>query len=238
MFMTFDHVAIDYTLRFTSAFHCGTGLSRLLLDRTVRRDVEGNLLIPGSTLKGALRHRCEQLATLFDISAPSPHDEQAALNEYNSPNILSYLFGSRVQPGGLWFDDLKLSDADRHSSFKGLQTSERTQVSLSRMTGTAKRQLLFSSEFGTSNLAFCGDISGFLPHQPFDETLPSYPLLILLWAGLKSLERIGGNKSTGMGHCSITIDNFKVGDHTYSEQDQQEWTEALELLSDFAAEQL
>lgn len=54
-----DLVQIEYTLKFMTLFHCGTGIRAGLVDRTVRRDSAGYLYVPGSTFKGVLREHCE-----------------------------------------------------------------------------------------------------------------------------------------------------------------------------------
>ena len=53
-----------------------------------------------------------------------------------------------------------MPDADRSLLGRSLslQTSERTQVSLSRRTGAAKPRMLFSSELGLTDLRFEGEI--------------------------------------------------------------------------------
>ena len=60
---------------FETPFHLGTGLRRGLLDRSVCRDANDYLYIPGSTLKGVLREKCEQLARIFELPVVSPHNE-------------------------------------------------------------------------------------------------------------------------------------------------------------------
>jgi CRISPR/Cas system CMR subunit Cmr4 (Cas7 group RAMP superfamily) len=47
-----DRIHITYTLTFTTPFHCGTGLRSGLIDRTVVRDKDGYLYVPGSTITG------------------------------------------------------------------------------------------------------------------------------------------------------------------------------------------
>jgi CRISPR/Cas system CSM-associated protein Csm3 (group 7 of RAMP superfamily) len=225
-----DQIRLRYTLVFESSFHCGSGLSRLLIDRAVRRDADGYLFVPGSTVKGALRDRCEQLARLFGLTARSPHDERAALDEYEAPDLPTRLFGSRLRPGELCFDDLKMRSEDAESLRRSLslQTAERTQVSLSRRTGTAKPELLFSSEFGLAELRFEGEISGHVSDLPVDDqpTSPTYALLLLL-AGLMSLDRLGGNKSTGIGRCRIEIGTLQVNNEAC---DPGVWLERLDDL--------
>lgn len=48
-------------LRFEGSAHIGTGRSEGPIDRTVRRDAEGDPYVPGSALKGALRMTAERL---------------------------------------------------------------------------------------------------------------------------------------------------------------------------------
>src|SRR5690348_11103453 len=81
-----DRIHIAYDLTFATPFHCGTGIRVGLIDRTVVRDSEGYLYVPGSTFKGVLRERCEQLARLYEELdenmlelIASPHDEAVAL---------------------------------------------------------------------------------------------------------------------------------------------------------------
>jgi CRISPR/Cas system CSM-associated protein Csm3 (group 7 of RAMP superfamily) len=210
-----DRIKLTYALTFEAGFHCGSGLSRLLVDRAVRRDAKGYLIVPGSTVKGTLRDRCEQIAKLFGLIARSPHDEAEALKEYIAPDLLARLFGSRLRGGGLCFDDLTMAPEDRafFDATMSLQTSQRTQVSLSRRTGAARPEALFSSEFGFTGIRFNGEISGHISDLPLegDAECPTYGLLLLL-TGLISLDRVGGNKSTGLGRCrteiaSLTINN-------------------------------
>jgi CRISPR/Cas system CSM-associated protein Csm3 (group 7 of RAMP superfamily) len=239
-----NRIKLTYLLTFEAAFHFGTGLRRGLLNRTVRRDAEGFLFVPGSTFKGALRDRCEQLARLFGMNPSSPHDEPRAREEYARPDPLSYLFGSRLCPGELYFDDARMSaqgreffNPGRGKAFLALQTRERTQVSLSRRTGTAGEGLLFSSEFGIhdQDLHFEGEITGdvaYLPLDAQDDSLPTFPLLLLL-AGLHSLDRIGGGKSSGGGHCRLQVTTFQVDGTTPSIPGWLGW---LDWLGNWSAE--
>src|SRR6266566_678685 len=61
-----DRVQIDYTLAFETPFHFGTGTRIGLIDRTVVRDAEEYLYVPGSTIKGVVREHCEQLARFYE----------------------------------------------------------------------------------------------------------------------------------------------------------------------------
>ena len=251
-----DRLAISYQLSFEAPFHCGSGLPRGLLDRAVQRDARGLLFVPGSTLKGVLRERCEQLARLFGVTPVSPHDERAALEEFDSQQWMSRLFGSRLYPGSLCFDDA-LMVAEDQSIFRGggkqeadregpdaqpthlPQVTERTQVSLSRRTRTARPGFLFSSEYGLPGLRFAGEISGYLNDIPVDSEdarSPTYALLLLV-AGLLSIERLGGNRSAGAGRCRLEINSLDVGGVPMKVKDCLEQIEYLALLEYALAEE-
>src|SRR5437667_12848868 len=102
-----DRISIEYDLTFATQFHCGTGIREGLIDRTVVRDSERYLYIPGSTFKGVLRERCEQLARFYapDETArqfiDSPHNAEAALNGLGKhrPTMITRIFGSQNSHG-------------------------------------------------------------------------------------------------------------------------------------------
>lgn len=219
-----EHIQIEYELTFDSAFHFGTGLRGGLVHRLAARDADGFLYVPGSTLKGALRERCEQLAQLFNLNTISPHTEDRREANQRDPDIVTRIFGSRFTPGQLYFDDVQMAESTRalfetgknqdhlKHKFKAWQVERRTQVSLSRTTRTAQSGQLFTSEYGVSNLSFTGSIMGLLAGFPFDSydgSKGTYSLLLLL-AGLKSLDRLGGSKSSGAGQVECQLTNCEV----------------------------
>lgn len=105
-----DRIQLTYQLTFTTPFHFGTGLRVGLIDRTIIRDHNGYLYVPGSTIKGVLRERCEQLAHLYEELDPamdeaiaSPHDTKKALwtlSRVNQPTMITCIFGSHSSPDG------------------------------------------------------------------------------------------------------------------------------------------
>ena len=213
-----DFISIDYHIKFETPFHFGTGLRRNLLDRTVSRDANGYLYIPGSTLKGVLRERCEQIARLVGLRAVSPHDGQKAIAGFsNNIDIVDRIFGSRYKPGELYFDNATMVEEDQDffdttkKKYLHLQTEERTQTSISRVLGTVREQALFQSEFGIKELCFEGRIYGYLEGFHIENNIWSYSLLLLV-AGICANDRIGGNKSTGMGRYNCDIRKIKVND--------------------------
>jgi CRISPR/Cas system CSM-associated protein Csm3 (group 7 of RAMP superfamily) len=214
-------VVLNYQLRFINAFHCGTGLSNGLIDRSVSKDKDGYLYVPGSTIKGVLRENCEIIARLFDIPARQPHDESDALKAYNKADIdiVESIFGSRFKESTLFFDNAYMINKEFFDSqtinqkYLFMQVENRTQTSISRKTGTAKEGALYSSEFGISGLSFSGSIYGTLEgflNELSEEDLNSPYALFLLIAGINLTEKIGANRTNGMGRCKFLIENLLV----------------------------
>ena len=215
-----ERIAIDYQIIFQAPFHCGTGLPAGLIHRSVQRDAKGFLLVPGSTVKGAVRERCERLARMFGLMVTSPHAPEG-LDEFRPNSSPVYaLFGSRRQDGTLFFDDAKLNSESRDffrpqhaprlkAAYRRWQVQERTQVSLSRLTRTARPGALFTREYGIRGLAFDGRIYGVVE----DLSLPGQEstfALVLLVAGLLMVDCLGGGRSTGAGRCAVSISSVRV----------------------------
>ena len=249
-----DRLKIDYNLTFATPFHCGTGIREGLIDRTVVRDDGGYLYVPGSTIKGVLRERCEQLARLFDQpDIASPHDARAALQGLGTtkPSLVTRIFGSQNLPGTLSFDDARQGEDELREydsrerdtgkgKYKSLQVNVSTQVRLDRPTRTAIPGALYTSEYGASDIIFNGTILGWLdcatiPSQAAQTATPTYSLLLLL-AGLQMMEWIGGNKSTGKGHCACTIMALEVNGSIVQEETWKAWLNQLDELASYGRE--
>lgn len=264
-----DRIQIDYTLSFSTPFHFGTGGRIGLIDRTIVRDSEGYLYVPGSTIKGVLREQCEQLARLYEETdidmrerIASPHDTYMALHGFgNTATMVTRIFGSPLQAGTLFFDDARQKeddkkqydaadphDPDSKNRYQNIQVDIYTQARLDRLTRTAVRGALYTSEFGVRDVTFEGRILGGLACTPIDATLveddffaippekepPSYSLLLLL-AGVSLLERLGGNKSAGKGQCRCEIQSVKINDTV--QKKWQEWLAHLDALSYYSLAQ-
>jgi len=254
-----DRIQIHYKLTFAAPFHFGTGISAGLIDRTVIRDSGGYLYVPASTFKGVLREHCEQLCRFYlpnrQVAIASPHNAYVALADFSGAlTPVSRIFGSHVYPGRLRFDDAEQSDHLSYESsdaenervekgkYKAIQTSISTQVRIDRLTGTAASEALYTSEFGIRDLVFAGTINGWLECTPVealavtgkDETTytgtPTYSLL-LLFAGLQLIERLGGNKSTGKGQCTCSIMTVTINKRICTEEQWQFWLEHLDVLT-------
>jgi CRISPR/Cas system CSM-associated protein Csm3 (group 7 of RAMP superfamily) len=249
-----DRLEVAYDLTFTTPFHFGTGLRVGLIDRTVVKDAEGYLYVPGSTIKGVVREQCEWLARLYGErpeSICSPHDAvQALWAQGQQLSMITRIFGSQNVPGRLFFDDArqdKESKAQYDSregretikgKYKAIQTDLSTQVRLDRPTRTAARGALYTSEFGIKDMTFKGVITGWLECTSIAgyEEGPTYSLLLLL-AGLHLFDRLGGNKSTGKGQCRCEITALTYGKKMYAKEEWQVWFDSLEDLFFYPTEE-
>lgn len=256
-----DRIQIQYQLEFDAPFHFGTGISAGLIDRTVIRDDGGYFYVPASTFKGVLREHCEQLCRFYlpAQSVASPHNAYAALADFSGTlTPVSRIFGSQLTPGQLRFydatqtenerrmyDSWDRSDDQRVGKYKSAQASITTQVRIDRLTRTAAEGALYTSEFGIRGLLFEGRIDGWLACTPVEALAvsasdgegfsgaPTYSLLLLL-AGLQLIERLGGNKSTGKGHCICRIETLALNKRACSEKQWQFWLEHLDELVHYA----
>jgi CRISPR/Cas system CMR subunit Cmr4 (Cas7 group RAMP superfamily) len=249
-----DRIEIEYTLTFDTLFHCGTGIREGLVDRTVVRDNRDHLYVPGSTFKGVLRERCEQLARTYMQNEQekeriaSPHNaEVALLNLGRKPTMITRISGAQNVPGSLFFDDAMQREEDallEIDQYKELQVGVYTQVRIDRPTHTAVPGALYTSEFGTKDTVFNGVIQGWLSCMPIDgsgisiETIhgtnlaPTYSLLLLL-GGLQLVERLGGNKSTGKGQCKCKITRVAIRGENCPESLWKSWLGQLDALDGY-----
>lgn len=122
-------------------------------------------------------------------------------------------------------EDQALFDGEQEpKKYLDKQTQQRTQASISRLTHATRPEFLYTSEFGLRQLRFEGQIFGWL--QDFslpDDSGGTYALLLLL-AGLCSLDRLGGNKSIGAGQFSCEILMLQINKET---QQLDTWLEKL-----------
>ncbi len=251
--MNNDRIKIDYFLTFTTSFHLGTGLRTGLIDRSVRRNAKGYLYVPGSTFKGVVREKSEQLARFLDPETKritSPHDALNALKDlYQPTTLITDIFGSQSHPGLLFFDDAyqRKEDLKQYESSEKIdgedryiaqQTETYTQVRLDRITRTSVPGALYTSEFGHKNFTFAGSIAGWLNPKRIDNGPEdvSHALLLLL-ASCMMVNRLGGNKSTGKGECTIDIAAVKVNETEYAKEQWITWIEYLDKLKISEGEQ-
>jgi CRISPR-associated protein Csx10 len=208
---------LPLTISVEAPLHIGTGYDRGLIQRTVMRDAQGNVYIPGSSLKGKARNACEDLARCCGLPVCGLPRVAEAPNGGHHPELclVCRVFGT---PGGndptgrgLSWHDARLTTQwqtatttqDRSKAWPMGQTTVRTQVQLSRARGMAAEDRLYTSEFTAHGLEFVGQVSGWL--KAFHSIEKGYYELNLLLAGLRLVETLGGARSRGAGRCRIEL---------------------------------
>jgi len=248
-----DNILLSYKITFETWFHIGSGLAGGLLDALVRRDTHGNLVIPGSTLKGLIRENCEHLAKLCDLPTLEPHvpkgeligtknSVEAYLEQLcNNHNIIAAIFGSPFKPGTVYFSDAYLTSewqsffTGRPGLSKTIDVHPRTRLRLSRRTRTAQSKGLFHAEYAPAQVTFAGQIQGSLGGLRMESMDLTYNTLVLI-AGVLLIERIGCFRSAGCGRCRVELaeDNIsgQIQPYFWLNGQQKPLSDCLSYLSD------
>jgi CRISPR/Cas system CSM-associated protein Csm3 (group 7 of RAMP superfamily) len=190
----------------------GSGTVGTLADKSVVRDGWGRLILPGSQLKGRIRHACEALAHGLGVAvcrAPRPdftcpHDVNVPADPDTGDRqcVICEIFGSPTYRSRLRFRDL-IYEPDyeaplaRTTLYEQLE-SLRPGVSIDRWRGVAQEGRLYyieTSRPGTAptfrrEQAIIGHLSS-----------PGHALLVLL--GLHQVKSWGGGKSRGLGWAEM-----------------------------------
>ena len=211
--LTTDVITYSITAVIDSALCIGAGgSSGSLADKSVVRNAAGQLIIPGSHLKGRLRHECEKLARALQL--PVSESPNPGLMMQTPNCVISAIFGNPVTASRLTIDDL-ICRTPRESLPSEVTTSRpmiddlicrtsreslppeviRPGVTINRRRGTAEDEKLYFLETSPPNLALklVGQIHLI---QPPDYAIP------LILAGLKHISALGSSKSAGLGWLS------------------------------------
>ncbi len=137
---------VRFLIHWESHWHVGSGEGTAGVDRMQRRRAWAPAkaqvpYVPGSQIKGVLRHQCERLAAMLGAKVVSPHavgrDTSIALVHAFCPLaqselLIDRLFGSRFQGECLFVEDaLPTGEPWPASWFHG-------RTSIDRATGTAR----------------------------------------------------------------------------------------------------
>ncbi len=242
---------IAFTITWEAGWHVGSGQGTAAVDRLLRRRACGPLrerapFVPGSQIKGVLRHYCERLAALLGGEVVSPHvvgretDERKALLDSFRPLpqsalLIDRLFGSRFQGDCLFVEDAVPAVVDRQAP------RLHTRTSIDRVSGTARDRTLFVTEVAQAGgPELHGRVRARHPVGALTQDGDGFPFeYSLLLTGLLSLDMLGGDKSTGLGKCRVTITGAMVrwnGRPDYPVADalksfeEAEWFEMLQLI--------
>ena len=204
---------LSYRIVWKGRWHVGSGYQSAVADRLLRRmgGVDGVPFVPGSQIKGVLRHQCERLALALGLKAVNPHagiekNDQSLVKHFTplakSDLVVDRLFGSRYQGECLF-----VTNAVPGSSEEQMATSVQTRTAIDRVTGTVLEHHLFTTELAESDINLQGAIrarhSAGVLTQDGDGLPYEYALLV---AALLSLDTLGGDKSVGLGRCEIKLE--------------------------------
>ena len=232
---------LGYCIVWQGRWHLGSGYQSAVADRLLRRLPDGSPFVPGSQIKGVLRHQCERLALALDLEAVDPH---AGSEEHNqrlvkhftplakSGLVVDRLFGSRYQGECLFMTNAVPIPSEVKNA-----TPVQARTAMDRVTGTVMEQHLFTTELSQGDLNMEGKIrarhaAGVLTQ--YDGGFPyEYALLV---AALLSLDALGGDKSVGLGRCEVTVESLRWNGQPFSQDDalqsfkDKDWGEWVSML--------
>ena len=241
------HIEIKPIIKIKGTLAVGTGFRRGLIHRTVARDSDGFAYIPASSFKGRVRRACEQLAKQFGLHVCNPPRPDRMCSLAKPACLVCRVFGRPGAASGLHWRDARLSKAYReafeqdkraHEKNKHAQFYARSQVQLSRALGVAAPGKLFTSESTIENLEFEAAVTGRLQYTPIDDEVPGGFEILLLLAGLKLVNTVGGGASRGAGWMSCHLpDQIEIGTTKVSWKKVLKHLEYLQILDEEVADE-
>ena len=221
-------------LTLDTGLHIGSGKSVLYTDSPVIKDFDGFPMIPGSSLKGVLRSRIEQLreaigissCTLFEkgshpvclsVANENLENEFDTQREQEKPEkiykfVMNHLcdscklFGSTVLAARLHIEDSHLANT---SLYPKNYIEVRDGVGIDRKTETAADQAKYDYELVPKDTQFTFR----LEIENFDENAKSADWKIITVGLLELINgniRLGGNTSKGLGKIYLDLQRIEM----------------------------
>ena len=245
--MTPQRLDIRYRITWKGRWHVGSGYQSAAADRLQQRTGGGAPFVPGSQVKGALRHQCERLAAALGVEEPvDPHAgaEPGDLNLVKhfrplakSGLLIDRLFGSRYQGECVFVTNALPSEHETPGT-----TAVAARTAIDRVTGTVMEQHLFTTETVEAGTGLYGAIRARHPAGVLTQEDDGFPYeYALLVAGLLTLETLGGDKSVGMGRCGIEIESLAWNDADTAIETacasfrDRDWADMIDLLREAMA---
>jgi CRISPR-associated protein Csx10 len=217
----------EIELRFLSDWHVGTGQGRLgTIDAEVRRDAAGLPFVPAKTLVGVWRDACETVAGTLDRAGDPPGAWQA---------WVTWLFGSDAPRAGAppvpaaadtWQGGPPVPAALRLTPANApgwLRAAVRTRPALAQAavvlrpgvriddaTGTAADRLLRVEERAIRDLRLHSTVSIVAGAATGGVGVLAEPAELLLRAGARLVEAVGGKRSRGSGRVAVLLPGAEV----------------------------
>jgi CRISPR-associated protein Csm3 len=206
-------VSIQIEAHFETPFHTGGGVTgESLTVRPLLKDGRGCPYLPGSTLKGVLRHEAERIVRALageDAACRAPRAETmcpqwhpAAIGPTGGQESMfcpvCRTFGSPALHSPFRFSDLRAEGADADAA---VATALRYGVGVSRYRGAAAENLLYTTEVVSAAPAI--SLRGAIVGEASDADRKG-PLALLL-ASIGALRMIGGGRSRGLGWLRLEV---------------------------------
>jgi len=207
---------IDLAITIATALNVGgSGTLGTLADKNLLRDAWDRPLLPGSQIKGRVRHACEALARTIYPGQPicnGPRPEQTCPQVLAVPKnqqdlrrcLICDIFGSTFWASPLQFHSLSY-DPDFPNVFERDRPFDifqdlRPGVGIERRRRVAQESLLFLTETTQPGLR-----PVFQATAAIVGTLPTTRHAAILLAGLQQCTRWGAAKSRGLGWSTLGI---------------------------------
>jgi len=218
---------LKLTLKVKSSLLIGGQTSPVLVDIATARDPAGIPLILASAIKGALRIEFERLARLkYPQDVCDGGTPEKLCGPESDHCIVCSVFGSPGLEGKLRFHDARLSEElwqifskqeiiekknTRKPSGTGYVT--RPGVAISRKRKAASEHMLFASE----------TVANFIPECNFEAEVALLKDLTeeewnLLKLAVCNLEAVGADKSRGLGHLEVSMQEVYTKTNPLSDQ--------------------
>lgn len=191
-------IELKLHISFSSDWHCGSGLGEShLADAVLNRDSDGIPMIPGRTVKGALREGAWRLSALGGDYV----DAERRL-------FGSVSYGGAHQQAGLLYAGPAELPEDIRAYFRGLPFGKRAREVSYMITrrartalqdGVAAHGMLRSLECGIPGMMFFSTISFDLSDSDKGWLLP---YMSAVCAAVKSL---GADRARGLGRCRFQL---------------------------------
>lgn len=192
-------IPLTVKITFNADFSIGAGHGLAgLADHAIVKTRDGLPYIPGNTIKGNLRHSCEEISRMLEIPLPLP-DEPGAHCELP----VARLFGTPYQHPACTFGTAYLRGTQSESFFKDYITSVESHNRIDPHTCTAMHDHFFSLEAADKQLSYEFKIDTNLT----SDTVMTDEDISLLVAGILYTNRLGAKKSRGRGDCALEIIN-------------------------------
>lgn len=178
---------INYTIRFLSDWHTGSGLSSgANADAIVIKDKNNLPYIPGKTIKGLLK---DALLDIYDV-------QPSKLNKSLFDTLFGSVIGDKSNASSLFFSNVELVEKDEISTELSAFLYRNVASTTINENGVAK-----DGSLRTMEVTIPITLEGYIGK----ETELSAEEIDLLELAMKWTRSLGSNRNRGLGRCLIEL---------------------------------